>query len=121
MQQHQREHSQTNSKLPVHEILKVELEKLKDQTRACQELTLRWAPNPQFDRHGEIKGTTIYIYDENPEEALHTLRHEFIDYYICKEIIQPLVKWINMQKSLIEDLIYARKENLVKVLLTLLK
>lgn len=75
--------------------------------------------NPHSDRHGEVKGTVIY--DGDPAEALRTPRHEFIDCYVCKGIIQPLVKWINMQKSLIEDLIYARKEDLVKVLLALLK
>jgi len=67
-----------------------------------------------------VKGDLIHIYDEHEERALLTLKHEFIDYHITKEIVEPLIKYINMQKCLIEDLVYSRKERLVKRILRLL-
>jgi len=105
----------------VYEIVSAELQRLKEKLWVCRELTLMWIPNPQSDKHGEVKGTIIYIYDEDLESALHTLRHEFIDYYVTKEVIEPLIKYINMQKNLIEDLIYERKEKVAENTLTLLR
>ncbi|RLI46747.1 hypothetical protein DRO69_02410 [Candidatus Bathyarchaeota archaeon] len=100
--------------------LKGELEKLKMNSGMGHELRVRWLPNPNLDRHGEVKGDVICIYDEHEERAILTLKHEFIDYHISKEIVKPLIKYINMQKCLIEDLIYSRKERLVKRILKLL-
>ena len=84
------------------------------------ELSVRWVPNSSSDRHGEVRGTVIYVYDDCEDRALLTLKHEFIDYHISKEVIEPLIKYINVQKCMIEDLIYNRKERLVKGLLKLL-
>jgi len=109
-----------NLKAVVSSALSEELDRLKRETGACHELTVRWVPNPRSDRHGEVKGTVVYVYDEEPEEALLTLKHEFVDYYVSKEIVKPLVKWINMEKCLIEDLIYKRKERVVEGLLKIL-
>lgn len=100
--------------------LENELERLKRESGLGHDLGVRWIPNPNSDRHGEVKGGVIHIYDEDEERALLTLKHEFIDYHISKEIIEPLVKYINMQKCLIEDLVYSRKERLVKRILRLL-
>ena len=66
------------------------------------------------------KNIGMFLYDEHEERALLTLKHEFIDYHITKEIVEPLIKYINMQKCLIEDLVYSRKERLVKRILRLL-
>jgi hypothetical protein len=67
-----------------------------------------------------VKGNVVYVYDEDEERALLTLKHEFIDYHINSDVVEPLIKYINMQKCLIEDLIYGRKERLVKRFLKLL-
>jgi len=53
-------------------------------------------------------------------KALENLKHEFIDHSISKEVVEPLVGYVNMQKSLIENLIYRRKENLVNKLAKIL-
>jgi hypothetical protein len=100
--------------------LEEELQRLKVETGLGDELSVKWIPNPDSDRHGEVKGTMIYIYDDCEERAVVTLKHEFIDYHISKEVIEPLVKYINVQKCLIEDLVYDRKERLVKRFLKLL-
>jgi len=100
--------------------LEGELERLKKVSGLGEELKVRWVPNPNSDRHGEVKGDVVYVYDEDEERALLTLKHEFIDYHISSDVVEPLIKYINMQKCLIEDLIYGRKERLVKRFLKLL-
>jgi len=52
---------------------------------------------------GEVRDKTIYIYDADEEAAIKTLKHEFIHHQIHKEVVEPLVKHINLQKALIED------------------
>ena len=84
-------------------------------------LTVRWLPDSGSERHGEVKGGVIYIYDERFEEAVSTLRHEFVDYYVSVMVVEPLIKYINLQKCLIEELIYGRKEIFVMKVLRLLR
>lgn len=67
-----------------------------------------------------MKGNVITIYDSAEEEARCTLRHEFLDHLISREIIEPLVRQINMQKMIIESLIYERKELIVERFVSLL-
>jgi len=97
-----------------------ELERLRVESGIGYELSVRWVPNLSSDRHGEVKGTVIYVYDDCEDRALLTIKHEFIDYHISKEVIEPLINYINVQKCMIEDLIYKRKERLVKSFLKLL-
>ena len=108
------------SRRSVEAVLEAELERLKAESGLDCELKVRWIPNPGYGRHGEVKGKTIFIYDESFDRALTTLKHEFIEYHINKELLEPLVKLINVQKCIIEDLIYSRKERLVKGLIKLL-
>ena len=100
--------------------LREELERLKRESGLGHSLEVRWVPDPSSSRHGEVKGTTIYIYDEDGEGALQTLKHEFVDYVITKGVVEPLIKYINLQKCLFEDQVYKRKERLVDGLLRLL-
>ena len=78
------------------------------------ELEISWHPDESSDRHGKVRGNLIRIYDSDVEEALRTLRHEFIDHIITKEVIAPLIELINMQKKLIESMVYERKERIVE-------
>jgi hypothetical protein len=96
-------------------VLKLEerLEKLKQLTGLGLELEVCWRPDGDCLRHGEVKGNLIIIYDVNEAQALRTLRHEFIDYLITREIIDPLVEKINVQNKIFESMIYRRKELLV--------
>lgn len=110
--------SELNSRLKgkgeVEARLEEELGRLKIESGLGEELSVKWTPNLDSGKHGEVKGTTIYIYDDREDRAILTLRHEFIDYHVSKEVIEPLIKYINIQKCMIEDLIYSRKERLVK-------
>ena len=99
--------------------LKSELKRLKELLDYGDQLKVKWIPNKTSSVFGEVKGDTIFIYVEG-EEALKCVRHEFVDYCVTEQIIKPLLKYINLQKCLIEDLIYSRKERLVKRFLKLL-
>ena len=100
--------------------LEEELERLKRTLDAGYNLKVRWIPNGESKLSGEVKGSVIYLYEEDEGKAGETLKHEFIDHHIVKEIVEPLVEYVNMQKNLIERLIYKRKEGLVDSLSKLL-
>ena len=93
--------------------LKDELDRLKGMMGLGLELEVCWHPNESSDRHGEVKGNLIRIYDSDEEEAVRTLRHEFLDYVITSEIVSPLIRQINLQMKLIESMVYERKERIV--------
>jgi len=105
---------QSNDLGTVLSRLEEELERLRGMMGLGSELELSWHPDEDSDRHGEVKENLIRIYDLDGEEALKTLRHEFIDHIITKEVITPLIELINMQKNLIESMIYERKERIVE-------
>ena len=104
----------------VQERLEEELERLKRIMSIGYDLKVKWMPNAGSKLSGEVRGAVIYVYEKDEGEAVRTLKHEFIDHQITKEIVEPLVEYVNMQKSLLEKLIYKRKENIVESLSKLL-
>jgi hypothetical protein len=104
----------------VQSALDRKLERMKRVTGFSQDLKVVWAPSSDPKEHGEVKGNVILIYDEEKKTALETLKHEFLHYSIHKEVVEPLIKYINLEKALIEDLIYRRVEDLVDRLSKLL-
>ena len=50
-------------------------------------LSIACVPNGRSDVAGEVRGKRIFIYKSDLEEALATLRHEFIDYLVAQAII----------------------------------
>lgn len=112
--------NQKNANANVQAALERKLERLKKVTGLGQDLRVVWAPDPDSKIHGECKENKLYIYDEDEKVALETLKHDFLHYHIHKRVVEPLVKHINLQKALIEDLIYSRVEELVDKLSKLL-
>ena len=92
-----------------------ELERLKATLNMGHELELKDLPNKNAKICGEVKGECLYVYDEDEKCALTTLRHEFLDYAICKAI-EPYKKVVNKLIELLNEEAYARKERLVEVL-----
>lgn len=78
------------------------------------ELKVVWLPN-NLKLSGEVKGGTIYVYDEEERLALETLKHEFIDYAISN-VIEPYKEVTNKLIMLINEEAYKRKEKLVETL-----
>ena len=100
--------------------LQTELSRLKGKFQMGQDLTLQWSPN-NGPKSGEITGTTIRIYEEDEAKALETLRHEFIEYLLTRDLIAPYKRLINKLISLFEEEMYDRKEKLVQRLQELTK
>jgi len=99
----------------VEAVLRRELRRLQRKYGLSLELKgVKWVPG-DGELSGEVKNGIIYIYDREPEKAVETLKHEFLDYAL-RGILEPLVKYINLQKSLIESLVYRRKERVVEEL-----
>jgi len=93
--------------------LKNELASLKKKSQMAPELKLAWVPN-SGSKSGEVIGTTIRVYDLDQEKALDTLRHEFIEYVLTRDLVAPYKKLINKLISLFEEEMYDRKEKLVE-------
>ena len=95
--------------------LETELARLKSKFQMGQELKLMWMPN-DGPKSGEVLETTIRIYEENETKALDTLRHEFIEYLLTRDLVAPYKRLINKLISLFEEEMYDRKERLVETL-----
>ena len=100
----------------IQEILKEELANLKRLIPFEEELTLCWRPRLRGKISGEVIGNTIFIYDENPQEAVKTLRHEYLDCLLTRKLVDPLVAMINTLMKMKERDIYKGKERLVNTL-----
>ena len=110
----------SKSKVEYQERLEKELERLKRILKIGYELKVLWIPNGNSKISGEVKGDYIYIYDEDREVALETLKHEFVDYAISKAI-EPYKEVTNRLRALINEDAYKRKERLVESLCKLIK
>ena len=93
--------------------LQEELENLKNISSLGSALNLVWAPDPGKALSGEVKGSSVYIYDESEKKALDTLRHEFFDYCISKAI-QPYRQVTNTLIKLLNENAYKQKEEIVE-------
>jgi len=97
----------------VQSTLERKLEEIKRVTGLGQDLKVVWAPNSDSKEHGEVKENVVLIYDVEKKTAVETLKHEFLHHCIHREVVEPLVRYINLEKALIENLIYRRVEDLV--------
>ena len=103
----------TAEKRGMQRSLEEELNRLKQATSLGQDLGVKWVLDSGTNLSGEVRGDVIYVHEESEAKALETLKREFIDHSISKELIEPLVEYVNLQKSLMESLIYKRKERLL--------
>jgi len=74
-------------------LLRKELTRLKAETGMGSNLTVVWDPKEQIPRegHGLVRGSAIHIFDMERDEALHTLRHEFWEYVLSCEFLEPRI------------------------------
>ncbi|MEM2914591.1 MAG: hypothetical protein QXH91_04235 [Candidatus Bathyarchaeia archaeon] len=105
----------TALKYDIQKKLENELERLKRILQMGYELKVRWIPNGSDKLSGEVKGDFIYIYDEDEEVAINTLKHEFLDYAIS-QVIEPYKQVTNRLIGLINEDNYKKKEKLVEKL-----
>ncbi|AIC14495.1 hypothetical protein [Nitrososphaera viennensis] len=93
-------------------ILEKELERLKDRAGIKTEFKVVWSPKSDSENEGKVVGDTI-LYSLDVEEALQTLRHEFVD-LIVSSAIQPYLKLVNVLLSEISEDAYKKKEEAVE-------
>jgi hypothetical protein len=100
--------------------LEYELVKLKNKLQMAYELKAKWLPNGDRKKCGEVIGKTIFIYEDDEDKALDTLKHEFLDYVISNATEVHYKKIINLFIKLFEEEMYERKEKLIEKLLKVL-
>ena len=67
-----------------------ELVKLKAKLGLGGNLEVIWEPKPKpMEIRGEIKGSKIYIYEGDEDVALKTLKHEFLEFILTHEFLEP--------------------------------
>lgn len=113
--------SQESIEVQPDQFLTQELAKLKKllSADAAQELTVCWIPRQNHELSGEVLGSKIVIYDENQQDAINTLKHEYLDFLLTRKMIEPLTTIINTLIKLEADKIYKEKERVVNCLLKL--
>ncbi|MGD0328853.1 MAG: hypothetical protein ABSB40_00230 [Nitrososphaeria archaeon] len=100
--------------------LERELSRLQSLTGLNGNLKVNWIPDGSREVHGEVISDVIHVYDEDLEEAIRTLKHEFVDYCITREVVTPLVDLVNALIKSREAEVYRRKEKLVELFSSLI-
>lgn len=100
--------------------LERELRRLQRLMSTGFEVSVTWLPGTaQYDNGKklaeQVVGDTIFIYTENPEEAIELLRHGFVE-WLLNQHTQPYRALINKLITLFEEQQYERKERLVEAL-----
>jgi hypothetical protein len=103
---------QANGQIP--ELLEQALERLKDLTGLGRELKVVWKPG-HSKLAGEVVRNTIHIYVDDPDEALETLAHEFVEYIIARPQ-KPLLRFINALSLLVREQAYQETDKIAEAL-----
>lgn len=73
-------------------LLNQELFRLKAKLGYGGHLQVMWKPNSnQMEVRGEVKGNTIFVYDTAEEEAVETLKHEFLEAILTSEYLESRI------------------------------
>jgi len=100
----------------VGSVLQIEFRRLQKLVPAEEVMHVQWNPWKRTDLSGEVKGDTIFIYDDNIGKALVTLRHEYLDCLLTRRLVDPLVTMVNALTKIRENEIYRGKERIVNLL-----
>ena len=78
-------------------------------------LTVAWTPDPDNHRHGliELSSRTLFLFDENEDEAWQTLIHEALEWKL-KDVTAVYRKTVNGLLEILEQLAYDRKETFLE-------
>lgn len=80
------------AKLKGQKRLERELKRLKAKVGLAGHLRVVWNPQSSSDElHGMVKGSTIFVFDVDEEEALLTLKHEYTEYVLTHEFLTPRI------------------------------
>jgi len=104
-----------------------ELQHLRDLFGCGWNLRVCWLPGRSDCLDGEISDDTIRIYEKDPVKAISVLRHEFLDYLVCKAV-KPYQDLINVQRTTVNAVLkelqeqaHKEKERIVEKLKAILE
>jgi len=89
--------------LDIQKVLEKELLSLRLKTGLDLGLEVLWVPDKSNKKSEEIKGNVIFVYEEDFERAVKTLKHEFLEYL--------LNKYSSLHKRVINKLLKLIEEN----------
>ncbi|MHA1581997.1 MAG: hypothetical protein ACTSYM_05855 [Candidatus Baldrarchaeia archaeon] len=112
--------SKPDKGLDLQKILDKTLLKLKSKVKEGLDLEVLWIPDKFNEKSGEIRDKVIYIYENDPVEAVRTLKHEFIE-YLLNRYSSLHKKVINKLLELIEEVLYREKEKVIKNIIKLME
>lgn len=105
---------------PESRFLKEELSRLTRQSGHEDILDVIWVPRIDSAKEGEVVGSTVFVYSPDPVQAIKTLRHEFMDYLVCKAV-EPYQDMVNALLSILSEKAYRKKEEVVESILKILE
>jgi hypothetical protein len=85
-------------------------------------LKVAWTPNRNHDKHGLIEESsrTIFLFDEDENEAWATFTHEILEFRL-KDVTKTYRSIINALIEVFERLTYERKETFLESIPEILK
>lgn len=106
-------------------MVQTELEKVKRKVKMGFEVSVIWLPGIAKYKNGkrlaeEVVGNTIFIYTEDPTEAVEMVRHGFLE-WVFNQHTKSYRELINKLISLFEEQHYEAKEKTVEALMELLR
>jgi hypothetical protein len=109
---------------PHYQTLMNELERLQENTSIGYEVKVKWMPNAIKYHNGKqlaekVAGDTIFIYTEDPQQALELVRHGFAE-WILNQHTKLYRQLINKLIALFEEQQYEKKERIIDALSRLL-
>jgi hypothetical protein len=117
-------HHSTNDTLQP--ILQQELQRLRQAAGTGHQLKVIWEPDSNSPLDGEVKEEIIRIYVTSKDEALATVRHEFLDWLLVRAV-KPYRDMTNTHRLILnaifknlEENAYAEKEEVIEALVKLL-
>jgi len=78
-------------------------------------LRVVWIPDKRNGKHGEIRSNTLFIYDNDAEEAWSTFQHEVYEFKF-KQVTHPYYALVNSLIDVFQKLVYERKEDFLAAL-----
>jgi len=93
--------------------LRGELDRLVERLGLTERLEVEWIPGGKEDLSGEVIGSTVFIYEKDLPQALETLKHEVIEYFLVKHHEEDYVTMINALVAAFNRIMRKRREELV--------
>ena len=112
--------SRTNHRQQVERKLNAEFNRINSIMGLDLNLKIIWTPRNDKEQLGEVRGSSIIIYEADEEETIKILRHEVIDYIVC-EAIKPYQDMTNILIKKINEDAYQKKEKMVNAITQLLE